>query len=141
MHPGDPAAADAALKTWDAANPVPTTSVAKVAEHIDHLKKTIGVDHVGLGGDYDGMDSAPVGMEDVSGYPALFTELAKRGYSQADLEKIASGNMLRVLKAVEAYAARQIGRAHVGTPVTTAQLVCRLLLEKKKYNSGRTTKK
>src|SRR3546814_12142165 len=83
MHPGDPAAADAALKTWDAANPVPTTSVAKVAEHIDHLKKTIGVDHIGLGGDYDGMDSAPVGMEDVSGYTALFVELGKRGSSQA----------------------------------------------------------
>ena len=111
LYPGDPAAEAAALKTWDAANPAPTTSVAKVADHIDHLKKTIGVDHIGLGGDYDGMDSAPVGMEDVSGYPALFTELAKRGYSQADLEKIASGNMLRVLKAVEAYA-----KAHAGDP-------------------------
>src|SRR3546814_7936446 len=51
MYPGDPGAADAALKTWDAANPVPTTSVAKVADHIDHLKKTIGVDHIGLGGE------------------------------------------------------------------------------------------
>src|SRR3546814_7458693 len=81
-----------------------------------HLKKTIGVDHIGLGGDYDGMDSAPVGLEDVAGYPALFAELARRGYSKSDLKKIASGNMLRVLKAVEAYAASQtgqIGRAHV----------------------------
>mgnify|MGYP003576590389 CR=1 FL=1 len=117
MYPGDPAAVDAALKTWDAANPVPTTDVAKVADHIDHLKKTIGVDHIGLGGDYDGMDSAPVGMEDVSGYPALFVELAKRGYSQAELEKIASGNMLRVLKAVEAYAASQKGQPPIETPV------------------------
>lgn len=117
MYPGDPASADAGLKAWDTANPVPTTNVRKVADHIDHLKKTIGVDHIGVGGDYDGMDSAPVGMEDVSGYPALFTELARRGYSQAELEKIASGNMLRVLKAVEAYAASQKGQPPVETPV------------------------
>ena len=77
----------------------------------------IGVDHIGLGGDYDGMDSAPVGMEDVAGYPALFTELARRGYSQADLEKIASRNMIRVLQAVEAYAASQKGQPPVETPV------------------------
>jgi membrane dipeptidase len=117
LYPGDPVAAKAALAAWDAANPVPKTNVQKVADHIDHLKKTIGVDHIGLGGDYDGMDSAPVGMEDVSGYPALFTELAKRGYSQAELEKIASGNMLRVLKAVEAYAASQKGQPPIETPV------------------------
>lgn len=117
LYPGDPAAAKAALAAWDAANPVPKTNVQKVADHIDHIRKTIGVDHIGLGGDYDGMDSAPVGMEDVSGYPALFTELAKRGYSQADLEKIASGNMLRVLKAVEAYAASQKGQPPIETPV------------------------
>ncbi|WP_428684420.1 dipeptidase [Sphingopyxis sp.] len=117
MYPGDPAAADAALKTWDAANPVPTTNVGKVAGHIDYLKKMIGVDHIGVGGDYDGMDSAPVGMEDVAGYPALFTELAKRGYTQAELQKIASGNMLRVLKAVEAYAASQKGQPPIETPV------------------------
>jgi len=117
QYSGDPAAVTAALKQWDAANPVPKTQIAKVAEHIDHLKNTIGIDHIGLGGDYDGMDSAPEGMEDVAGYPALFTELARRGYSQADLEKIASGNMLRVLKAVEAYAASQKGQPPVETPV------------------------
>ncbi|WP_282949500.1 MULTISPECIES: dipeptidase [unclassified Sphingopyxis] len=117
LYPGDPAAAKAALAAWDAANPVPKTNVQKVADHIDHIKTTIGVDHIGLGGDYDGMDSAPVGMEDVSGYPALFTELAKRGYSQADLEKVAIGNMLRVLKAVEAYAASQKGQPPIETPV------------------------
>ncbi|WP_447765172.1 dipeptidase [Sphingopyxis panaciterrae] len=108
---GNPAGAEAALKAWDAANPAPKTPIAKAADHIDHIRKTIGIDHIGIGGDYDGMDATPVGMEDVTGYPALFTELAKRGYSQADLEKIASGNMLRVLKAVEAYA-----KAHAGDP-------------------------
>ncbi|WP_432769175.1 MAG: membrane dipeptidase [Sphingopyxis sp.] len=117
LYPGDPAAEAAALKSWDAANRVPSASVAKVADHVDHLKRTIGVDHIGLGGDYDGMDSAPVGMEDVAGYPALFVELAKRGYVQAELEKIASGNMLRVLKAVETYAASQKGQAPGETPV------------------------
>lgn len=121
MYPGDPAAAEAGLKTWDAANPAPTTNVQKVADHIDHIRGTIGIDHIGLGGDYDGMDSAPVGMEDVSGYPALFTELAKRGYTQADLEKIASGNMFRVLKAVEAYAASQKGQPPVETPAAEAR--------------------
>lgn len=117
LYPGDPAAATKALAAWDKANPVPTTNIAKVADHIDHIRKLAGIDHIGLGGDYDGMDSAPVGMEDVSGYPALFVELAKRGYSQADLEKIASGNMLRVLKAVEAYAASQKGQPPIETPV------------------------
>ncbi len=117
QYSGDPAAVSAALKTWDAANPAPRTQIAQVAAHIDHLKQMIGVDHIGLGGDYDGMDSAPVGMDDVAGYPALFTELARRGYSQGELEKIASGNMLRVLKAVEAYAASQQGQPPIETPV------------------------
>ncbi|PZQ23673.1 MAG: membrane dipeptidase [Sphingopyxis macrogoltabida] len=115
--PGDPAAVAAAMKQWEAANPPRGTTIGKVADHIDHLKQTIGVDHIGLGGDYDGMDSAPTGMEDVSGYPALFVELARRGYTQAELEKIASGNMLRVLKAVEAYAASQKGQPPIETPV------------------------
>jgi membrane dipeptidase len=113
----DPAAAATALKAWDAANPEPKTSIGKVADHIDHIRDRIGVDHIGLGGDYDGMSSAPAGMEDVSGYPALLTELARRGYSQSDLEKISSGNMLRVLKAVESYAAGQKGQPPIETPV------------------------
>lgn len=117
QYPGDPAAAKTALAEWDRANPAPTTDVAKVADHVDYLKKAIGVDHIGLGGDYDGMDSAPVGMEDVSGYPALFVELARRGYTQAELQKIASGNMLRVLKAVETYAASRKGQPPIETPV------------------------
>ena len=76
-----------------------------MADHIDHIRKVAGIDHIGIGGDYDGMPGGPVGMEDVSGYPALFTELARRGYSQADLQKISSGNVLRVMRAAERYAA------------------------------------
>ena len=117
LYPGAPATAVAALESWDLQHPEPTTGAARVADHIDHIRTTIGIDHIGLGGDYDGMDSGPVGMEDVAGYPALFAELARRGYSQADLEKIASGNMLRVLKAVEAYAASHRGDPPIETPV------------------------
>jgi membrane dipeptidase len=105
LNKGNAAGAKAGLDSWIAAHPRPTASIAQVADHIDHIRKVAGVDHIGLGGDYDGMDSAPVGMEDVSGYPALFTELARRGYSQADLEKIASRNIIRVLRAAEGVAA------------------------------------
>jgi len=102
---GDPAGAEAALAAWVSANPPPKASIAQVADHVDHIVKVAGIDHVGLGGDFDGMSATVVGMEDVSTYPALFTELARRGYSQADLEKISSQNMLRVMRAAETYAA------------------------------------
>lgn len=105
LNIGNPDAAATGLKQWEAANPVPLGTLADVVNHIDYIAKRIGVEHVGLGGDMDGIENAVKGMEDVSKYPALFTELARRGYSQADLQKIASGNMMRVLKAAEAYAA------------------------------------
>ena len=91
-----------------------------VADHIDHIRQVAGIDHIGLGGDYDGMESGPVGMEDVSGYPALFAELARRGYSQADLEKIASRNMMRVLEGAEAYAAAHRNDPPIEYPVSKA---------------------
>jgi membrane dipeptidase len=103
---GDVKGAAAALQPWLASNPRPNASIGQVADHIDHIRKLAGIDNIGIGGDYDGMTSAPVGMEDVSGYPALFTELARRGYSQADLEKIASRNIIRALKGAEGAAAR-----------------------------------
>ena len=117
LHPGDPAAVETKLKAWEAANPARPVGPGKIADHIDHIRKTIGIDHIGLGGDYDGMPSGPVGMEDVAGYPALFVELARRGYTQAELEKIASGNMLRVLKAAESYGTSQKGQSPIETPV------------------------
>ena len=83
----------------------PVASFLDLAEQIDHIRDVAGIDHIGVGGDYDGMDTGPAGMEDVSGYPVLFRELARRGYSQADLEKIASRNMMRVLREAEAYSA------------------------------------
>ena len=109
-----------ALAAWVAAHPAPAATVQQLADHIDHIRAVAGIDHVGLGGDYDGMESGPVGMEDVAGYPALFVELARRGYSQNDLEKIASGNMMRVLKAAEAYAAAHRGDPPIEYPVAKA---------------------
>jgi membrane dipeptidase len=82
-------------------HPRPPASIADVADHIEHIRKVAGVDHVGLGGDYDGSDEQPKGMEDVTGYPYLFAELIRRGWTDADLLKLAGGNILRVLRGVE----------------------------------------
>jgi len=108
LYPYDKALVSAGLAAWDKANAKPVATIEEVADHIDHIRAVAGIDHIGLGGDYDGMDSAPLGMEDVSGYPALFIKLAKRGYSQSDLEKIASRNIIRALKAAEATAALMV---------------------------------
>ncbi len=105
LYPGSPDTVEAQLAKWDAENRTPVSTISDMADHIDHIRDVAGIDHIGIGGDYDGMPNGPVGMEDVTGYPALFVELAKRGYSQEDLEKIASRNMLRVLRGAEAYAA------------------------------------
>lgn len=104
---GQPKEVETRLKTWDDANPLPLATISDMADHIDHVRDVAGIDHIGIGGDYDGMPTGPVGMEDVAGYPALFAELARRGYSQADLEKISMRNALRVMKAAEAYAESQ----------------------------------
>ena len=95
----------AGLAEWERLHERPVASFLDLAEQIDHIRDVAGIDHIGVGGDYDGMDTGPAGMEDVSGYPVLFRELARRGYSQADLEKIASRNMMRVLREAEAYSA------------------------------------
>ena len=71
--------------------------IAQVADHIEHIRKVAGVDHVGIGGDFDGNDAWPEGLEDVSRYPRLFAELVRRGWSDADLGKLAGGNILRVM--------------------------------------------
>ncbi|KAH9510014.1 dipeptidase 1 (renal) [Bulinus truncatus] len=78
-----------------------TASLEQVADHIDHIKNITGADHVGIGADYEGIDRAPVGLEDVSKYPDLFAELLRRGWSTEDLEKLAGKNLIRVFKEVE----------------------------------------
>ena len=91
---------------WLAANPMPKATIKDIADHIEHVRRIAGPDHVGIGGDYDGTTGLPVGMEDVSKYPNLFAELIRRGWSDADLKKLAGGNILRALRAAEATAAR-----------------------------------
>lgn len=87
------------------ANPYPYATLSQVADHIDHVVKVAGIDTVGLGSDYDGVgDSLPIGLKDASTFPNLIEELLKRGYSEADISKILSGNALRVWSAVEAHA-------------------------------------
>jgi membrane dipeptidase len=80
---------------------IPAPSFQRIAEHIDHAVRVGGIDHVGLGSDFDGIDAAPRGMEDVSKLPDLVVELARRGYSEEDLTKILGGNLLRVMRQVE----------------------------------------
>lgn len=86
---------------------LPRPILTDVADHIDYIKDLIGVDHIGIGGDYDGMPPGPVGLDDVSDYPALFVELLKRGYSESDIAKIAGENVLRAMEAAERVATRQ----------------------------------
>ncbi len=96
---------------WMRANPRPAVTVRDVADHIEHIRRVAGVDHVGIGGDYDGTDWLPEGLEDVSAYPNLFAELIRRGWSDRDLRKLAGGNILRVMRQAEAAAEGSGNRA------------------------------
>jgi len=89
-----------------AEGPAPRATLAQVADHIDHIRKVAGIDHIGLGGDFDGITQVVAGLEDVSKYPDLTAELLKRGYSDEDVKKVLGLNVLRVLKQAEAVAAR-----------------------------------
>jgi len=91
---------------WKGAHPPPAATLAQVADHIEHVRKVAGVDHVGIGSDFDGVDYTPVGLEDVSKFPDLFAELIRRGWSDGDLRKLAGQNLLRALRQAEATAAR-----------------------------------
>ncbi len=105
LYPNDPAKAEAEMNQWRKAHPdtaVPT--VRDVADHVDHLRKIMGVDHVGIGSDFDGFHGWVAGLEDVSKYPALLAELARRGYRKDELKRIAGLNLLRVMREVEATA-------------------------------------
>ncbi|MFN2098804.1 dipeptidase [Altererythrobacter sp. MF3-039] len=120
LHKDDAEQLAAARQTWLEANPQPVTTVSDVADHIDHIRDVAGIEHIGIGGDYDGMPPGPVGMEDVSGYPNLFSELARRGYSQDELEKISFRNMMRVMRAAEAHAASVREDTPIETRLETA---------------------
>jgi membrane dipeptidase len=89
---------------WMAEHPRPKATVADVVAHLEHARDVAGVDHIGLGGDYDGVDELPVGLEDVSCYPALIEALQTRGWPDSDCGKLANGNILRVMRDAEAAA-------------------------------------
>jgi membrane dipeptidase len=102
----DTGAVNRAVKDWRAAHPGPRATLSQVADQIDYVRKVAGVDHVGIGGDFDGITEVVEGLEDVSTYPALFAELARRGWSDNDLRKLAGENFLRVFAQAEAVAKR-----------------------------------
>jgi membrane dipeptidase len=102
----DTAAITREIKQWRAAHPEPRATLAQVADQIDYVRKVAGVDHVGIGGDFDGITEVVQGLEDVSKYPALFAELARRGWSDGELKKLAGENLLRVFAAAEGVAKR-----------------------------------
>ncbi|WP_265571614.1 dipeptidase [Sphingomicrobium nitratireducens] len=105
MMPADPEAREAALAAWEKAHPRPSVPLSKVADHVDHVARVAGYDHIGLGGDLDGIDVAAGGLGSVDAYPLLLAELARRGWSDENLAKLTSGNFLRVLRGAEATAA------------------------------------
>jgi membrane dipeptidase len=94
------------VEAWRVAHPRPVATISQVADHMDHIRQVAGAEHVGIGGDFDGISFTIKGLENVSTYPALFAELAHRGWSDEDMKRAAGLNILRVLKANEAVAAR-----------------------------------
>lgn len=106
VYIGQPDRVKASMAAWDTAHPMPATTIAMVADHIDHIAKVAGVDCVGIGSDFDGIPFTPQGLDGVDKYPALFAELARRGWSDTDLAKLAGGNILRAMREAEAIAAK-----------------------------------
>jgi len=105
LYIGQPERAAAALAAWEREHPQPSVTLAMVADHIEHIVRIAGVDHVGIGSDFDGAGkNLPAGLGDVSTYPELLAELMRRGWSDADIARLAGGNILRVLAEAEAVA-------------------------------------
>jgi membrane dipeptidase len=98
---GDEAAAKAGLSAWTTVHPAPRATIDDAANHIDHIRSVAGIDHIGLGGDFDGITAVVQGLEDVSTYPALTAELLRRGYKDDEILKITGQNILRVMRSVE----------------------------------------
>jgi membrane dipeptidase len=106
LYIGQPDRAKAALAEWDKHHPRPVVTLAMVADHIEHIRDVAGIDCVGIGSDFDGLPTTPEGLGGVDTFPALLQELARRGWSDPDLAKLAGGNMLRVMREAEAVAQR-----------------------------------
>ncbi|MEK6630656.1 MAG: dipeptidase [Acidobacteriota bacterium] len=106
LTPNNAAAVKSGMDAWSAAHPRVRATLAQVADHIDHIRQVAGIDHVAYGSDFDGITSTPVGLDDVSTFPALTAELLRRGYTDADMKKVLGQNLLRVMRAAEATARR-----------------------------------
>jgi membrane dipeptidase len=118
---GQPDKAAAALADWDKAHPAPPVTLAQVADHIEHIAKVAGVDHVGIGSDFDGVgNDLPKGLQDVTTYPALLAELMRRGWSDDDIRKVAGENVLRVMAAAEKVAAGMSNELPATKPIPSA---------------------
>jgi membrane dipeptidase len=110
QDPADLTAVFALQPEWEKAHPAPAATLAQVADHVEHVRDVAGIEHVGIGGDFDGTDKLPVGLNDVSRYPALFAELLRRRWSEADCRVLAGENVLRVLREAESFSAASPGR-------------------------------
>jgi membrane dipeptidase len=119
LYIGQPERAKAALNAWEETHPRPVTTLAQVADHIDHIRQVAGVEHVGLGSDFDGIEDAPAGLGGVDKYPALLEELLRRGWTDSDIAKLAGENVLRVMSAAEKVALR----LHAARPASSAMFV------------------
>jgi len=106
LYLGDSTDVAKMMKHWNEENPVPTLTLSDVVDHLEHIRQVAGIDHVGLGSDFDGVGSLPEGLEDVSGYPALLEELLRRGWRGDDLAKVAGLNVLRVMREAERVASQ-----------------------------------
>ncbi len=106
LYIGQPERAKAALAAWVSSHPRPHATLEQVADHIEHIRRTAGIDQVGIGSDFDGIEQTPTGLEAVDRFPALLAELMRRGWSDADVAKLAGGNLLRVFAEAERVAAR-----------------------------------
>jgi membrane dipeptidase len=121
IHRESNADVEAGLKAWEAAHPTPTVTVADVANHIEHIAKIAGHDHVGIGGDFDGIDATPTDLTGVEDYPRLFAELIRRGWSDENLAKLAGGNVLRALRQAETVAKSMRGEPAALSEVDTGK--------------------
>jgi membrane dipeptidase len=114
LYIGQPERAKAALDVWLQTHPEPVSTLEQVADHIEHIRDIAGVDHVGLGSDFDGITETPRGLGGVDRFPALLEELLRRGWSDADVAKVAGGNLLRVMAATEQVAMTMRGTTAPG---------------------------
>jgi membrane dipeptidase len=107
LYPDDEEKAKSALRQWELKNPrSKQCTVHDLLDHIDHVVKVAGIDHVGLGSDYDGVSALPMQLEDVSTYPVITQGLLDRGYTEADIRKVLGGNVMRVFEQVERVSSR-----------------------------------